>query len=147
MIKEIQLIKADGTVTVLEAPPSIAEMQRLLGGFIEHVRVVDHIKDNGHIIMTSMYVNEEGLINGLPRNDKATELYQRLTRAQYPDAPNPFRAAQEAFKRSFGDALIVIDAPAEAGGDSYNDDPWIAGDAIFFAGYTCEEADRVCASA
>ena len=42
---------------------TLEELQRLVGGYIERVPM-----SNGK----SMYVNEEGKLNGLPYNEKAT---------------------------------------------------------------------------
>ena len=66
---ERKLLKADGSVT--DYPPkgktyTLEEMQTAVGGYIEIVHV-----GRRHL----MVVNEEGKLNGLPVNKKATELY------------------------------------------------------------------------
>src|SRR5579871_670214 len=137
--KQIQVIRANGDIEVLSGPPTLAEMQNIVGGYIEHVRVLGEINREGDFIYTSMYVNETGLLDGLPRNEKATEIYQRNIRAQFPDAENPCRAADAAYRKHVGNAKIIDIRPVKS--DEYDDDPWIVGDAIYFKGYTCEEAD------
>ncbi len=88
-----------------------------------------------------MFVNGPGLLDGLPRNENATEVYQRNVRAQYPDAENPFMAAKKAFEEKIKGAVIINATPENALG--YEKDTWIAGDAILFDGYTCDEVDRL----
>jgi hypothetical protein len=117
-------------------------MQAIVGGLIEHVRVLDRI-ENGRFVYTSMFVSDTGLIDGLPRNQKASEVYQRNIRAAYPQSENPFREAHENWKASIPDDFTLIDGrPEEAKTDEYTDSPWICGPAILFDGYTCEEADE-----
>lgn len=141
MTKQIIVLKANGESYTLPKPPTLEEMQKIVGGYIEHVRVLDRI-ENKNLILTSMYINEEGLLEDLPRNVKATELYQRLTRAQFPHAKNPFAIAQEAMKAQYEkDGFKFIEMPEPVEG--YNNDPYIVGDVIFFEGYTCEETDAV----
>jgi len=131
--KEILVLKTDGTTAVLGYNPNLKEMQRILGGYIEHVRVLDRI-ENGTFIYTSMYINETGLIDNLSRNTKATEIYQRNVRMQFPEAENPFLAADQQFLAAMGDTAVIDVRPPE-----YKEEPWIAGDVILFSGYTCEE--------
>lgn len=65
-----QIIKANGEI--IETQPSngtdfsLPELQAVVGGFIEVVHLAD-----GRL----MVVNEEGKLNGLPFNKKASELY------------------------------------------------------------------------
>ena len=66
---ERKLLKADGSVT--DYPPkgktyTLEQMQAAVGGYIQIVPV-------GRLHL--MVINEEGKLHGLPRNDKATELY------------------------------------------------------------------------
>ncbi len=141
-VKRIIVMKADGTITELAKAPTLAEMQKIVGGYVEHVAVMDRVDDDtGEIITTSMFVNEEGLLTGLPRNDGATRVYQRLTRHQFPDAANPFRAAKDEMrKRNDRMGWTTIEGTEPI--DGYNDDPWIAGDAILFGGYTIKQAEK-----
>lgn len=140
--KKVLLIKADGEIQELPASPSFRRMQELLGGYIEHVRVLDRI-ENGRFIYTSMYVNDSRLLNGLPRNEKATEIYQRNVRTQFANSENPFKAAEEEFINRLGATNVIRAYPAP----EYADDPYIAGDAIVFSGYRCEQADKAVAAA
>lgn len=141
--KRIVLLRSDGTSETLDHVPSRKELSAIVGGYIEMVRVMDRIED-GLIIHTAMIVNEEGLLNNLPRNAAATAIYQRNVRAQFPDAANPFRAATEEWLRSIGRTADQITdlTPEHALAAGYKDDPWIAGDAVFFEGYTFNGADN-----
>ncbi len=143
MNQQIKVLKANGTYYILNRIPTLEEMQKIVGGYIEHVRVLDRI-EGGRFIYTSLYVNEEGLLNDLPRNKAATEIYQRNARAQHPSASQPFKKMEEEFTKQFEGANI-IKAPEPVPG--YSNDPYVAGDAIFFEGYTCEEADLALDSA
>lgn len=142
MEKQIQVIKANGDITVLPSAPSVEQMEKLVGGDIEHVKVLDRIDDDGNFVYTSMYVNETGLHDGLPRNPKATEIYQRNIRAQYPDSKTPFSDANDALPSLLGNVEVIDNTPKEAQAAGYDNDPWIAGDAVYFKGYTCREAER-----
>lgn len=68
-----QIIKTTGEI--IETEPSngtdfsLTELQAVVGGFIEVVYLPD-----GRL----MVVNEEGKLNGLPINEKASELYPDL---------------------------------------------------------------------
>lgn len=50
--------------------------------YTEHVRILG---EDGKY--TDMFVDENGLITGLPRNEKATEHYRRNWLKQHPDTP------------------------------------------------------------
>jgi len=140
MTKKIQIIKSTGEITVLDTAPSLAQMQEIVGGYIEHVRVLDRIED-GRFIYTSMYVNERGLLEKLPRNSTATVIYQRNVRAQFPDHPQPFLAASEAYRKSVeAKGFSYIDGtPQDAKDQGYDADPYVVGGVIHFAGYTIDE--------
>lgn len=138
-MKRIVVIQPDGSETELDRMPNLKEMQKIVGGMIEHVSVMDRRDEGGNIVYTSMYINEEGLLEGLERNPKATEIYQRNIRAAYPDSPNPFKDAEDEFRKK-----------AEAGGFAFIDarpdefdphDPHIVGPAIYFEGYTLDEVN------
>lgn len=67
---ERKLIKADGTI--VDYPPAgktytLEEMQKAVGGYIEIVHAGRS--------QTLIVLNEEGKLQGLPVNNKATELY------------------------------------------------------------------------
>ena len=62
------LITTDETVTALPSPkPSLEEMQRAVGGYVEHVTL------DGR---TGLWVNEEGKLTGLPVNSLATRVWE-----------------------------------------------------------------------
>ena len=61
-----KLLKADGTEEKLERKFTLEQAQKLVGGYIEFVRMVDDA--------LCLVVNEEGLIFNLPLNHKATRL-------------------------------------------------------------------------
>ena len=146
MTKRIVIIQPDGTETVLDHKPNLAEMQKIVGGWIERARVLSHIHASGRYIYTYMIVNEEGLLQHLPRNPKATALYQRNVREQFKGEKDPFAAADAAFNRrakAMGATVIVIEGtPADAIAQGYKFDPWIVGTVIHFEGYTTDELDQ-----
>ena len=61
--KEIAMKTEFKTVTKL---PPLEEMQKFVGGYVERLRL-----KNGH----TLYVNEDGRLNGLPTNKIATALW------------------------------------------------------------------------
>lgn len=60
-------ISTDGSTEVVEIDGNLKSMQEEVGGYIECVRIGDN-----HLVMV---VNEEGLLEGLPRNPLASKLY------------------------------------------------------------------------
>lgn len=58
-------ITPEGVVTNLEIENTLEALQGLVGGYIEHVALKDG---------ASMFVNEEGLMLGLPPNELANTL-------------------------------------------------------------------------
>lgn len=121
-MKQIQVIKTDGTVEVLDKCPNLEGMQKIVGGYIEHVRVLDRIeKRDGQdfFVYTSMFVNDEGMIANLPTNAKATEVY--------------LRNAREQIKRG---------SPSAAFSNLNNVN--IHGNVLLFSGYTCYEVNQMC---
>jgi hypothetical protein len=66
-----RIIRADGTETEVEPKNgtdfSLEEMQKIVGGYIEIV----HVPRSRDLIV----LNEEGKLEGLPLNQKATALY------------------------------------------------------------------------
>lgn len=113
MSKCIEIIKATGETTVMQGAPTLEKLQQAVGGWVEHVRVLDRI-EVGIFIYTSMYVHEEGRLNGLPVNPKATEIYHRNMKAQ---------------AAIYGVSLPPLEP--------------IVGDVVFFRGYTVEEAEEI----
>jgi len=73
-MKQVITIKVDGTTEITEPAkkPTLEEMQAMVGGYIEPVR---GIKWNGHTGV--MVVNEEGILDGLPFNAKASLVARR----------------------------------------------------------------------
>lgn len=137
MRKQVIVLYADGRAEILPTPPTWTQMQGLVGGSVEQVRVLDRFAGL-RPVYSYLYVHEEGVLLGLPRNETATQLYQRNTRLAFPHSPNPFRAAREHYRRQVeATGATVFEQPEPAPG--YYEDPWIAGTAIYFQGYTCEE--------
>ena len=50
----------------------LSEYQKIVGGYIEAVRLVD----NNVSVAMDYYVNEDGIAEGLPYNERATRLYE-----------------------------------------------------------------------
>lgn len=71
-IKKAILIKVDGTVTDITTnkKPTLKELHKLVGGFIEVVRDIPYEGRNAEMI-----VDEEGHCKYKPWNDTATRLY------------------------------------------------------------------------
>jgi len=134
MEKRTLIIAPDGTEMVFDgALPTYGQQKETVGGWIEIVRVLrQDITDSN--VYTLMIVNDEGRISGLPRNQKATDLYLANVRRQYPDAENPSVAANNAFMarcKERGVPVINLNAPAV--------DPNICGTVIYFEGWTESE--------
>jgi hypothetical protein len=70
-MEKAQLIKANGEVTEITPKNntdfSLEELQEYVGGWIEFVPM-----PNGIILV----VNEEGKLDGLPHNEKATQVFK-----------------------------------------------------------------------
>ena len=129
------------STTILEEIPALDVMQAIVGGHIEHVRVLRQDIDHRYEF-TYMIVNEEGVLRDLERNSRATDLYLAYVRRRFPEASEPWREAQkEAEKRwsKLGVAVYADITPAQHQGK----EPFIAGTAIHFAGYTCDELDEI----
>ncbi len=147
MSKRIRVLNVDGTERELAAVPDYLEMQKILGGDREMVRVLDRITPGGEFVYTALFVNETGLLEGLPRNEAATVIYQRNIREQF-EGPNPFHQANAAYLSRFGKPDFDHDlTPESAKAAGYKDDPWIAGPAIYFEGYTVDEVDAALSEA
>ena len=70
----IAVIKANGTIEAVTEASSLALVQRLVGGYIE---AVPHFGTYGGEPCQA-WCNEEGKLQGLPGNPKATELWAAL---------------------------------------------------------------------
>lgn len=72
------VIKSDGEVLVEMVPKdSLARMQEVVGGFIQALPVPPAPLGNEPEFAGSMYFNEEGKYENLPKNDIATALMIR----------------------------------------------------------------------
>lgn len=88
MLTSLKILYPDGTEKVEETDlpprPSLELIQKVLTphfgrAYTEHVRILD---EEGKY--TDMFVDEDGLTKGLPRNEKATEQYRRNWLKQHP---------------------------------------------------------------
>lgn len=142
MVKQVVILYEKGERVVTEELPTWDEMKAAIGcQLVEHVRVLDHIdtrreggRTDKRFVYTSMFIDEEGMINGKLRNEAATEIYQRNIRAQFPGDPNPFRTADARLKadaEKMGFGVVNAYPPEHNPGD-----PAIHGTAVFFEGYT-----------
>ncbi len=75
-------------------------MRKYVDGYLEHVSVLYKGKS------AHMYVNEEGLIHGLPTNPRATAVYFAAARqrGEVPELESPGIA---------GPAILLVDIPIE----------------------------------
>jgi hypothetical protein len=137
--KTVLVLNVDRSIHALPAPPTWQRMQAIVGGTVEQVRVLDRI-EAGQPIYSFLYVNEDGLTLGLPRNDQATQVYQRSVRMAYGNHPQPFLAAK-AHARQLAALMggVQIDLTPSREQAAYELDPWIAGPAIYFEGWSAEE--------
>jgi hypothetical protein len=55
-----------------DAEADLSYYQRIVGGYIEAVR----LRDNEHSVAMDYYINEDGLAEQLPLNPRATALYE-----------------------------------------------------------------------
>ena len=148
MTKQIIVINPDDSEREIYAeelgkdglPPS-KTMQAIVGGPVEMVRVLR--ADLPGFVYTYMAVNETGLLDRLPGNPKATEIYLANVRRQYPDSPEPWEAAQDAWRKSLPEPLAsapVFDITPEP---YRSKQPVVVGTVIWFDGYTCEELEEM----
>lgn len=139
MPKRVVIMMVDGTTVTLKKIPSFDKMREFVGGFTELVKVLP--LDSPSVApqcLTYMVVDEEGRIKGKARNELATEIYLNLTRKQFPGVDNPFKKAKEEFLKDFPKGIILV-------GNFWGEEeePFIAGDAIYFEGYTTRELDNI----
>lgn len=99
VLTKVKLIAVDGTETLeeldLPAVPSYEHIKRIverhIDGWFERVAVWDNFGE-GKMRGLDMFVDENGLLHGLPRNEKATVLYRRanlLGMTAVPPVDNP----------------------------------------------------------
>jgi hypothetical protein len=135
-MKQILVIPPIGPALLLPTMPTLAAMQRHVGGWIETVMVLDRVEAD-QLVYTLMVVNEEGLNDDLPRNERATVLYQRNVRVAYGEHADPFAVAEAENRALLPADISVIDMRPDAPG--YASDPYIAGTVIHFSGWTVGE--------
>jgi hypothetical protein len=136
MKKRIVVLAPDGTETILARTPTFKELQTIVGGYAEHVRILR--ADLPGFVYTSMFVNEDGLRLGLPRNAPATALYLANVQRQFPGAANPYaEATREMGRRAEAmGARFISMVPDDT-------EPSIVGPAVWFDGYTEREVARL----
>jgi len=61
------VIKVDGTEIALPTRPSLIEAQRIVGGYIQLLHIPHGL---------TLVVDEDGRLNGKPRNARASDYYQ-----------------------------------------------------------------------
>ena len=61
-----------------DAPPSLKEMQRMVGGYVELVTRWNAFNAEGEPIPHQLFANEEGRLMGLPYNAEASELWAQV---------------------------------------------------------------------
>jgi len=76
---EYRIIKVDGTETLIEEKPTLRAVQRAIGADTLDTVCLDK-KTRTQI----MLVDDTGMIDGLPVNPKATELYHSICRPGNP---------------------------------------------------------------
>ncbi len=107
--------------------PDHREIQEFLGGWSEHVKVLY----DGHF-PTSMFVNDEGRLNDLPVNERATKIYWAASEARGVDMMDAEsrQADSDAFWISRGvDPADVIFSDPKPG-----EPPYIHGPAVLLEG-------------
>lgn len=83
------ILKADGTITPLDAPVTMAQVNAVIGrnAFLETINLRD-----GRVLL----VDDQGVQKGLRRNEQATALYHSICR---PGTTHPI----------LGDAVLALD--------------------------------------
>jgi len=121
----IRIIEASGREVELNLSQISSDALRtIVGGWLEFVSVLDEATNRPF----SMIVNETGVVDKLPRNQKATDIYLAYSRRRFPGHSNPAKAMAEEHKRSakerFGADLVYIEF------EGHSSDPYIAGDVV-----------------
>ena len=100
VLTKLKVIAVNGAETLeeheLDPEPSYTVLKALIephldNNWLEHVNVWDDF-GTGKMRALDMFVDENGLIKGLPRNDKATVIYRRanlLGKSAVPPVKNP----------------------------------------------------------
>ena len=94
-------------ITVFDKEQSLPVLQKIVGGWVEHLVLPDG---------RSMWVNEEGLMKGLPVNTEPSELCGRLIVGDVAITP-PEAAAEDDGEGH----LRGMEAFAAGGMDAYNE--------------------------
>jgi len=81
------LLSTDNTVTEVDIDFGLESLQKVVGGYIEHVSLPRLDYDVPMGVRVGFLVNEEGRLDNLPYNENATRLY-----APKPDRTNHFIA-------------------------------------------------------
>lgn len=68
------MIGTDGSVKEIQLEPGLKPMQQIVGGYIEMVSLPIGWDRRG---LAVLWVNEEGLLKGLPENELASSLAQQ----------------------------------------------------------------------
>lgn len=96
-------------ITVFDKDQTLPTLQRIVGGYIEHVPLPDG---------RSMWVNEEGLMRGLPYNPQASEMAGRMIVGPVAITPPEEDYEDEDDGESH---LRGMEAFASGGMDAYNE--------------------------
>lgn len=94
------IIKSDGTIERSQQPkkPEYQQIRNAVKGFIQ---IVPHLSKFENYKRGEMYVNEEGLIHGLPFNETATDAWlENLGKGPFSYPP-----------RLYGDAIYIAKEP------------------------------------
>lgn len=148
-MKRCVILSPDGTENVLSEGPKSRKvfgnyrvLKNAVGGPVEFVRILREDMP-GHVF-TYMVVNESGLVHGLPRNQRATDLYLAHVRRQFPKSSNPSLEAKERWRAEmesrYGNEMEFVSTSPEG----YDDDPYVAGTVVWFDGWTVQELDSTC---
>lgn len=70
--KKLTIIRADGVIQTRTCRPELRDLQELVGGLIEQIPHFTQYEGRKCVA----WCNEEGRINGLPRNAAATALWK-----------------------------------------------------------------------
>ncbi len=82
MSLQIRIIQADGREGLINVSKISSDALRtIVGGWLEFVSVLDEESGRPY----SMVVNETGVIDKLPRNQKATDIYLAYSRRRFPN--------------------------------------------------------------
>lgn len=104
MKTSIRIIKADGTEEVRDfawpEAPGYAAIRDLVEPILGQGRYLEHVTVLHEGERTDMFVDDSGLTDGLPRNEKATAIYRANWLSQHPGC------SPEALPFIAGDAIL-----------------------------------------